>query len=147
MDWFVRGFVRAGLVWLALGTTLGLCIAVDPAWIIYRPVHVHLNLVGFVTMMIFGVAYHVIPRFTGNPLWSRVLPAYHWWIANAGLAGMAAGFALQPHAGLHGGAVLVAGGLLETAGAYLFVYNIWRTIGGMAPARRPAPSRPLPTHP
>jgi cbb3-type cytochrome oxidase subunit 1 len=104
-----------------------------------------MNLVGFVTMMIFGVAYHVIPRFSGNPLRSRVLPGYHWWISNAGLAGMVTGFILQPHAGMHGAAFLVAGGVLETLGAYLFVYNIWRTIGGTLPAAPPALRRPLPT--
>ena len=68
MEWFVRRFIRASLIWLALGNTLGLCMAAHPAWIIYRPAHVHMNLVGFVTMMIFGVGYHVVPRFTGNPL-------------------------------------------------------------------------------
>ena len=55
MEWFVRWFIRASLVWLALGITLGLCMAAHPGWIIYRPAHVHMNLVGFVTMMIFGV--------------------------------------------------------------------------------------------
>ena len=147
MEWFVRWFIRASLAWLALGITLGLCMAVHPAWIIYRPAHVHMNLVGFVTMMIFGVAYHVIPRFSGNPLRSPRLPGYHWWISNAGLAGMVTGFALQPHAGMHGTGLLVAGGVLETLGAWLFVYNIWRTIGGTLPAARPAARRPLPTHP
>ncbi len=143
MDWFVRAFMRASLVWLALGITLGLSIAIHPAWIIYRPAHVHMNLVGFVTMMIYGVAYHVVPRFTGHPLHSRRLAACQWWMANAGLAGMVAGFLLQPHAGSPGTGFLVAGGVLETLGAYLFVFNIWNTIGSGAPAAALAPLRPL----
>ena len=145
MDWFVRWFIRASLAWLAVGITLGLCMAAHPQWIIYRPAHVHMNLVGFVTMMIFGVAYHVSPRFTGHPLWSSSLPASHWWLSNVGLAGMTIGFVLQPHPGMHGATFLVAGGLLETLGAYLFVYNIWRTLGGTLPSAAPAPRRPLPT--
>ena len=144
MDWFVSRFIRASVAWLALGTTLGLCMAIHPAWIMYRPAHVHMNLVGFVSMMIFGVAYHVAPRFSGHALWSRALPGYHWWISNTGLAAMAAGFALQPHAGLHGPALLISGGVLETVGAYLFAYNIWRTIGAAAPVARPVTGRPLP---
>jgi hypothetical protein len=44
-------------------------------------------------------------------------------------------------------AVLVTGGVLQAAGAYGFVYNIWRTIGGSAipilPATLAPPSRPL----
>lgn len=147
MDWFVRRFIRASLAWLALGITLGLCMAAHPAWIIYRPAHVHMNLVGFVSMMIFGVAYHVVPRFTGNPLASRTLPGYHWWFSNLGLAGMTTGFVLQPHAGMHGAVFLVAGGVLETIGAYLFVYNVWRTTGVRMPVAPPASRRPLPAHP
>ncbi len=146
MEWFVRAFMRASLVWLALGITLGLCLAAHPAWIIYRPAHVHMNLVGFVTMMIYGVAYHVVPRFTGNPLHSRTIAGWQWWLANAGLAAMTTGFLLQPHLGRPGTTFLIAGGVLETLGAYLFVYNIWRTIGRGQPAARPAPQRPLPTH-
>ena len=145
MEWFVRAFMRASLVWLALGITFGLSMAIHPAWIVYRPAHVHMNLVGFVTMMIYGVAFYVVPRFTGHPLHSRTLAGWQWWIANAGLAGMVTGFLLQPHAGVPGAGILVAGGVLETLGAYLFVFNIWRTIGGAEPAPRPAPQRPLPT--
>ncbi|HEU4829720.1 MAG TPA: hypothetical protein VFT04_11060 [Gemmatimonadales bacterium] len=68
MDRFVRAFLRASLAWLGLGVTLGVARAVHPAWIAYRPAHLHMNLLGFVTMMIFGVALHVIPQFTGRPL-------------------------------------------------------------------------------
>jgi cbb3-type cytochrome oxidase subunit 1 len=144
MEWFVRWFIRSALVWFGLGITLGLCMAAHPAWIIYRPAHVHMNLVGFVTMMIFGVAYHVIPRFTGHQLHSRAIAGWQWWLANIGLAGMVAGFVLQPHIGARGMMVLVAGGTLEAISAYLFVYNIWRTIG---PAPRPLPQPPLPQRP
>ena len=47
---------------------------------------------------------------------------------------------------MHGAGWLIAGGILETVGAYLFVYNIWRTTGVRAPvgpsvARRPLPAR------
>ena len=149
MDWFVRAFLRASLLWLALGVTLGVGMAVHPAWILYRPAHVHLNLVGFVTMMIFGVAYHVIPRFTGRTLHSRAIAAGQFWVCNAGLAGMAAGFVLRPHFGRPGTAAIVAGGTLEALGAYAFAYNIWRTLGSapLAVADRDARPRPLPVHP
>ena len=73
MEWFVKAFLKASLAWLALGVTLGVAMAVHPAWTVYRLPHVHVLLLGFVTMMIYGVAYHVIPRFTGAPLYSRRL--------------------------------------------------------------------------
>jgi len=131
MDPVVRSFLKASLVWLSLGVTLGVAMGVHPAWTIYRPVHEHMNLLGFVSMMIFGVAYHVIPRFSGHPLWRRQVAIWHAWLANAGLALMAIGFVVRVQssvAPLVGGALLGLGGCLSAIGAYLFAYNIWRTI-------------------
>jgi cbb3-type cytochrome oxidase subunit 1 len=137
MDWFVRSFIKASLVWLGLAVSLGVAMAAHPAWVVYRTAHLHMALLGFVTMMIFGVAYHVIPRFTGNPLHSRRLATVHWWIANAGLAVLVAGFVARVHVPASAIRVLATGGVLAAAGAYLFIYNLWRTIDGR-PAPRPA---------
>ena len=135
MEWFSKAFVKSSLVWLGLGVTLGVCVAVRPAWIAYKPAHTHMNLLGFVAMLISGVAYHVIPRFIGHPLHSRRLAGWHWGISNSGLTLMVVGFALAPHSVPGSAQVLVAGGLLSAAGAYTFIYNIWRTIDGSAVAR------------
>lgn len=130
MEWFVKAFLKAALTWLALGVTLGVAIAAHPAWAVYRPAHMHMVLLGFVAMMIFGVAYHVIPRFAGFPLHSRRAAAAQWWISNSGLALMVAGFIARPNGFETGTVILAAGGLLAASGAYTFVYNLWRTIDG-----------------
>lgn len=141
MEWFVKAFLKASLTWLAMGVTLGGIMAVHPAWIVYRPVHVHMNLLGFVTMMIYGVAYHVIPRFAGHPLHARKLAVAQWWMANAGLAVMALGFTLRARGSLGvATTILGAGGVLSAAAAYSFIYNLWRTIDGPARLRRSAPA-------
>ena len=149
MDWFVRAFLRSSLAWLGLGVSLGVAMAVEPAWVVYRPAHLHLNLLGFVTMMIFGVAFHVIPRFTGRPLHSGRLAGMQWWLSNAGLALMVIGFVLRPHGVEAAAAVLGAGGVLAALGAYAFIYNIWKTLGSGAPQRKPVreSAKPLPTMP
>ena len=130
MDWYVRAFLKASLSWLAAGVSLGVAMAAHPLWTVYRLVHVHMLLLGFVTMMIYGVAYHVIPRFAGFPIHSRRAAVAHWWIANAGLAMMATGFAIRVHDASAGTLVLASGGTLSALGAYTFVYVIWRTIDG-----------------
>lgn len=138
MEWHARAFLKASLAWLSLGVTLGVAMAVHPAWAIYRTAHMHMNLLGFVTMMIFGVAYHVLPRFTGHVLWSPRLPAGHWWAANVGLTLMVTGFVCRLSdgvAGQVGAALLGAGGTLSALGAYAFAYNMWRTIDGPAVRR------------
>lgn len=93
MEWFVRAFVKASVAWLAAGVTLGVGMAARPAWAVYRPAHVHMVALGFVAMMIYGVAYHVVPRFSGHPLHGRRAAGWHWSAANAGLALVVAGFA------------------------------------------------------
>jgi cbb3-type cytochrome oxidase subunit 1 len=130
MDWFVKAFMKASLAWLALGVTLGVAMAARPAWIVYRPAHLHMLVLGFVTKMIFGVAYHVVPRFSGHQLHGRRMAGWHWWISNAGLLLMTVGFLLRPHLGSRATLLLATGGALAALGAYLFAWLIWRTIDG-----------------
>ncbi len=138
MEPFVRRFIRASLVWLGVGVLIGISMAFFPAAALaYRPAHVHANLLGFVSMMIFGVAYHVIPRFTGNPLHSRRLGPVHLWTANLGLALLVSGWIVRVWAFGAGEALVRAGGAVSAVGVGLFIYNIWRTLGP-APALRRA---------
>ena len=132
MEWFVKAFLKASLAWLALGVTLGLAMAAHPAWTVYRAAHLHMVLLGFVTMMIYGVAYHVIPRFVGFPLHSRKAAAMQWWLANGGLALMVCGFMVRTTRTTEGTVVLSIGGALSAVSAYIFVYVIWRTVDGPA---------------
>lgn len=136
MDWFAKAFIRASLVWFVLGITLGLAMAVHPAWTIYRPAHAHMNLVGFVTMMIFGIGYQMLPRFFGHPIHSRSFAVAHIWLANVGLALLVTGFFLAPHTGARSIPVTAGGGALWAIGAYGFVYNMWRTFDAAERRRR-----------
>jgi len=136
MDWFVRYFIKSALVCLGLGIVMGVWLALAPGAIIYRPAHVHLNLLGFVSMVIFGVAYHVIPRFTGHPLHSRAIAGAHWWSSNLGLGILIAGFFVAPHQPATSRLLLGLGSLLAATGAFLFIYNLWRTLDGSGPQPR-----------
>ena len=128
MDSFVKAFIRASLVWFALGIILGLAMAAYPPWVVYRPAHAHMNVVGFITMMVFGVGYQLLPRLFGHPLHNRSLAVAHVWLANGGLALMVTGFSLAPHIGRSSAWVTASGGLLFSIGALSFVYNMWRTF-------------------
>jgi cbb3-type cytochrome oxidase subunit 1 len=132
MDWFVKAFIKSSVVWLALGVIVGVAMAIVPPWTVYRAAHMHMMLLGFVTMMIYGVAYHVIPRFSGHPLPSRRIPVFHWWMSNTGLTLMVAGFFLRANAADSATLVLSTGGVLSGAGAYVFAFLIWRTMNGEA---------------
>jgi cbb3-type cytochrome oxidase subunit 1 len=149
MEWFVRAFIKASVAWLAAGVTLGVGMAIRPSWVVYRPAHIHINVLGFVAMMIFGVGYHVLPRIAGHPLVRPRLAAAHWWMANAGLALFAAGLVLRPNGFAAAAPALGAGAALSAAGAYAFAWNIWRTLSAADRRRAPAaqakaPHRRLP---
>ena len=143
MDWFSKAFLKSSLVWLGIGVSLGALKASVPALTVYRTAHLHLNMLGFVSMMIFGVAYHVIPRFMGHPLHAFRLAALHVWLANAGLALLALGFLLMPTIGPRAVPLQAAGGVLSAVGAYLFIYNMWRTLDGRRAPRRARPGATL----
>lgn len=128
MDWFVKAFIRASLVWFALGIGLGLAMAMHPAWVIYRPAHAHMVVAGFITMMVFGVGYQLLPRLFGFALHSRRLAIAHWWLGNVGLAAMVAGFVATPHVGVSAAWVTATGGIFFAAGALAFVFNMWVTF-------------------
>ena len=145
VDWAPKTFVKAALLWLSGGATLGLAMAIRPEWIVYRPAHMHMNLLGFVAMVIFGVGYQILPRMMGYGLYSSRLAVFHWWLANVGLILMVAGFILRP-SGIAGGvAILIAGGILQTIGAYCFAFNLFRSMKRPRELKVPGPgSRPLP---
>ena len=128
MDWFVKAFIRASLIWFALGIVLGLAMAGHPQWVIYRPAHAHMMVAGFITMMVFGVGYQLLPRLFGFGLHSRRLAEVHWWISNGGLAAMVIGFVVTPHIGVRGTWITSGGGVLFAGGALVFVYNMWVTF-------------------
>jgi cbb3-type cytochrome oxidase subunit 1 len=149
MEWFVKAFIRASLAWFTLGIALGLAMAAYPPWVVYRPAHAHMNVVGFITMMIFGVGYQLLPRLFGHKLYSSALAIAHWWFANLGLALMVLGFFLGPNIGVRSAPVTTIGGSLFAIGAFGFVVNMWKTFNA-ADARYRArhaaePGRSVPT--
>lgn len=136
MDPYVRRFVRASVLWLGIGVVIGLGMAFWPMQALaYRPAHVHANLLGFVSMMIFGVAYHVIPRFSGSPLHSPRLAGLHLWIANIGVAFLVLGWIGRVWWRGAGEGALHLGAVASAVGAACFIFNIWRTLDAAAKPR------------
>ncbi|MDP2735445.1 MAG: hypothetical protein Q8P12_04515, partial [bacterium] len=76
------GFIFAGMIYLVIGVALGALFYVVPDMQRLRSVHAHINLIGFVMFLIFGVGYHILPRFRGKPLFSESLAWSQFWIAN-----------------------------------------------------------------
>ena len=81
-------FIKASLIYLLTGVSMGLMMLLWPRWIgVYLPIHAHINLLGWVSMLMFGVSYHILPRFSGKQLYSDMLANLHFWFSNIGLVG------------------------------------------------------------
>ncbi|NJD61648.1 MAG: hypothetical protein FIA93_02900 [Deltaproteobacteria bacterium] len=125
-------FLKVGMAYFVLGAFLGTLLALpvtreflyrEAPGAQWRLAHAHLNLTGFVIMIIFGIAYHILPRFAGKPLRSEAWAAAHFWIAALATAGMIIGFIVPAAAVL-----LWAGSVAQLAGILLGVANLWLTI-------------------
>lgn len=121
--------IKVAFVYLAAGSALGVIFAFDRVLgASLRPVHAEFNLWGWVTLLIYGMGYHMLPRFTGRPLRSERLAAAQAAIAIGGAALAAAGWLALlvelPLARL----LLVIGGALELTAALIFTVLMARLL-------------------
>ncbi len=132
MDKEVVWFIRQSIIYFMLGTLLGLIFLFFPDAVSQDGIslHVHMNLIGWMSMMIFGVGYHILPRFSGKPIYNRKMMTVQFWLASAGMAGMMAGWLLRSLAVPGGNGILLVFGTLMYVSIILFVYNMLRTVKG-----------------
>lgn len=119
-----RWFIAAALAYALLGGLLALGWLASPAALPPHALraHAHLMLMGFLGMMIFGVGLHVLPRFTGRPLYSERMADAQFGLVNAGLLAMVSGWLC----GLR--VATLAGGAVLWAGLLLFAVNVVATV-------------------
>jgi iron-sulfur cluster repair protein YtfE (RIC family) len=104
-------------------------------------VHVHLMLLGFMAMMIYGIGYFIIPRFNAAVLkWPRaVVP--HFWIANIALWGMVTAYSLQvTYDRTPFNVLFIVFGSMQALGIVMFVFNLILTIAGKKEEAKAAPA-------
>jgi len=90
-----RVAIAGSLIALLAGSTIGLAMGVGWLTLAWRPAHAHLQSLGFVTLMIQGVAYHALPRFAGVPLRRPRAALIQVVAAILAVAGMTAGWGFQ----------------------------------------------------
>lgn len=141
----VRRYIKTSFVFLVAGLGLGAYIVVVQFLLdAYPPrllvtAHAHLLLVGFMLMMVMGVATWMFPRPARED--SRYRPelaeAVYWMmtVATAARAGAEISVALAGALGLRW--LIALGGLGQLAGAALFVLNMWWRVR-MPPAAAPS---------
>jgi hypothetical protein len=140
----VRRYVKTSFAFLLLGLMLGAYLIVAQfALDTYPPrllvtTHAHLLLVGFMLMMVMGVATWMFPRpARDDPRYRPERAEAVYWVMTASTAIRAAGEVAVAFAGAGGPRWLIAaGGLGQLAGTALFVLNMWGRVR-MPPAAAP----------
>ncbi len=87
-----RVALAVSLVSFVTANSIGVAMGLNWLPIYWRPAHAHLNLLGFVTSMIYGVAYHAVPRFRGVPFRRSRLALAQVVVATVGMLGMVISF-------------------------------------------------------
>lgn len=143
----VRRYIKTSFTFLLAGLLLGGWIVVSELAVgAYPPrllvtAHAHLLLVGFMLMMVMGVATWMFPRpAKDDPRYRPALAESVYWILTLtttlrALAEVA--LALWPAPALR--ALVIAGGLGQILGAVLFALNMWWRVRMPAlPGKPPA---------
>jgi heme/copper-type cytochrome/quinol oxidase subunit 1 len=142
----VRRFLKTAIAFLGVGLALG-------AWMMVRrelagrgptpyevSAHTHAIVVGFVMMMILGVALWLFPRpEKGDARYDPRSAEAAYWLVTIGTAGRVAGELLRPAIGaawLRWAVVLC--GLAQVAGIGLFFFTMWSRIRPVGSQHREA---------
>lgn len=121
-------FIKSSLIYFAIAALAGLEMTFVPEhYGALMPMHAHLMLLGWISMMIYGVAYHILPRFSASPLYSDKLANVQFYLAHIGLIGMAAGFALRNYMS-GGGIILAIFAVIEATSVVMFAFNMLKTL-------------------
>ena len=131
-------FLKIAAIYLQIGVVMGLAMGFTHHFE-YAPVHAHLNLLGWATLALAGVIYHLYPDAA-----TTRLAVAHFWLHNVGLPAFTLGlFALR--AGVEAAERLVAlGAAITLAGIVAFVINVVRNVGP-APKAKPQLAPTLPS--
>jgi cbb3-type cytochrome oxidase subunit 1 len=132
----VRRFIKTAIAFLVLGLAIGTRTLIRREVYLRAPnpfevsAHTHAILVGFVMMMILGVALWLFPRAErGEQRYDPRLAAAAYWLLTIGTAArVASELARASSAAPWLRLIVVAGGLAQFAGIVLFFFTMWPRI-------------------
>jgi len=129
MDKYAKAFVKASLTYLGIGVLMGVWMVLSPGsrFVLLR-VHVHLLLLGFMAMMIYGVGYHILPRFMGRPVYSHRLGNIQAWVANIALVGLSVSWMIEASQGGVWHLLATLFGIGQGVATFMFIFNLWKSM-------------------
>ncbi|MFC5406057.1 cytochrome-c oxidase [Cohnella soli] len=118
-----RKMIAGAAVYLVIGALMGMGMSISENYAL-APVHAHVNLLGWVSMALGGIVYHLFPSAAASRLGK-----WHFWLHMIGIPIMMAGLtamllteneALIP--------VVSVGSVMVVAGVILFMINAFKHV-------------------
>jgi len=116
-------FLRLAVVYVLLGVTLGIVMAASHDYT-FRPVHAHLNLLGWASMALFGLWYRSAPAAAETRL-AKV----HFWLHNIALPIQMTLLAIYLNGNNSVEPALAAASVVMGIGLVCFAINLWKHTG------------------
>jgi len=120
--------LKIAVVYLVIGGSLGLGMGITQKFAL-APVHAHLVLVGWASLALAGLIYHVYPAASTTRL-ARI----HFWLHNLGLPVFMAGLALVLSGNEAVIPVLAAAATVVLVGLFVFAANVLINVKASQPA-------------
>ncbi len=114
--------IKISSVYFVIGVLIGLIMSFTEEFN-FRPVHVHINLLGWTALTLAGLIYVAFPNAA-----ETALAKWHFWLHNIGLPVMMIALAFLVTGSHWAGPIVGVGGVLTSLGVILFAINIFRTL-------------------
>ncbi|SFA86947.1 MULTISPECIES: cytochrome-c oxidase [unclassified Bacillus (in: firmicutes)] len=115
-------FIKISVVYFVVGVCLGMYMSMNEVFT-FTPVHVHINLLGWTAMTLFGLIYVVFPKAA-----ETTLAKVHFWIHNICLPIMMVGLALLVSGNENGHIPVAVGSTVLIIGIILFAINVLKNV-------------------
>lgn len=118
-----KTMLRMAVLYALLGIGIGIVMAAQHDFT-NKSVHVHVNLVGWVSMALMGLVYQAFPVMARS-----ALAKAHFWLHNLGLPMMIVGIYAVMHRWTMAEPIVGTGSVIVALGFVAFAINVWRHAG------------------
>lgn len=118
-----KAFLKIATVYFSIGVLAGLIMGIIHDFRL-TSVHAHVNLLGWVSMALFGVIYHFYPNAANSKL-AKV----QFWLHNIGVPVMLGGIAAQIFGVSAALPAAIVGSMAVVLGVILFTINVFKHVG------------------
>jgi hypothetical protein len=115
-------FLRLAAIYFVIGVSFGYAMSVTENFVL-MPVHAHINLLGWVSMALFGLIYSAWPAAA-----TTRLAKVHFALYNIGLPIMMVGLSVFLTGTKQAGPAIGLGATLVVIGILCFVINLFRQV-------------------